>query len=274
MNPYSSNPWMLILKADPARYIERPAPALLAVLKVLEAMFTFIWCFRTLDVLRLILTGRLDAGPVAVLCALLPGELVRLVLPGEGFAAGDLGRAVGFLAGLALLIELVCLTVEGAAAVLLRFGMPDKGAKCFKTTRNWVLFACSMLTACLVPACAMQVYGVLKGGVSSLSPEALRPLIPALALVALLLLRLIYHKSALTVMKAVEYEIRMEFKETGMPRENLCLTSFLLGLWCLGAGGFLIYGRLKARYAPYFLLLALKFFAVWESARFFKKCHR
>ena len=32
MNPYSSNPWMLILKADPARYIERPTPALLAVL--------------------------------------------------------------------------------------------------------------------------------------------------------------------------------------------------------------------------------------------------
>lgn len=269
MNPVSSNPYMLILEADPDRYLNRPAPTLLALLKVLEGVIAFLWCFRELDYLRQILGGRLSPGPVEALFSLLPGEVGRLVFP-AGIPTGL--KALGFVTALCVLVELLCLTVEAAASVLLRFGMRDTGAKCFKLTRRWTLIACVLLTFCVVLGCIPAIMSAVQGGFY-VRLSALYPLIAQLVLVLLLALRIAYHRGALIVMKAIDYEIRLGFKETGMADHRLGLCSFLLGLLCLAAAaGLMLYARGRA--VPACALLAVKFFAVWKSWNFFRRCHR
>ena len=271
MNPHASNPLMFILEADPDRYIKTPAAAVVAVIKAVEGVFAFMWCFRMLDCLREIVVGRQAMAPLDVLCALLPGNLVRLVLPAAALPGGTLFMVLGGAAALCVLAELVCMTAEAVAAVLLRFF--DKGAKLFKSTRKWILAACFVLTLCMILSCVPQVMGFVRGGFRV--DASLQPLIVCLLVSLLLILRVCYHRAAAVVITAVEYELRLGYKETGMERVRLGWFSFLQGLLLLAASAALfVYARAEVRYAAVFLLPAVKFFAVWKAWRVFRRCHR
>lgn len=271
MNPYASNPYMMILKADPDRYINRTAPAILALIKAAEGCAAFMWCFRMLDCIGQIVTGKLTQTPVGVLLSLLPRELVRLVMPDAAPTGGALGNILGCIAAVCVLVELVCLAAEAAAALMLRFFMPETGAKCFRITRRGTFAACVLLTVCVVISVLQQVYAVFQNGLQ-VKLTALHPLIVQLVLIVLLAVRIAYHSGALVVMQAIEYEFRLGFKETGIADHRLGLCSFFLGLLFLAAA-FELFRLSMGRYAVVCALLSLKFFAVWKSWQFFKKCH-
>lgn len=265
MNPYASNPYMMILKADPDRYINRPAPTVLTLIKVPEGCAAFLWCFRMLDCIGKIVTGKLTQTPAGVLLSLLPWELVRLV-PVAAPSGGLLGKVLGGIAAVCVLLELLCLAAEGAAALLLRFFMPETGAKCFRITRRCTFAACVLLAVCVVISVVQQVYALFQNGLQ-VELTALHPLIVQLVLIVLLAVRIAYHSGALVVMQAVEYEFRLGFKETGMADHRLGLCSFLLGLLFFAAA-FELFRLSMARYAVVCALLSLKFFAVWKAGNF------
>ena len=271
MNPYASNSYMMILKADPDRYINRPAPTILTFIKAAEGCAAFLWCFRMLDCIGKIVTGKLTQTPAGVLLSLLPWELVRLVMPDAVSSGGLLGNILGGIAAACVLLELLCLAAEAAAALMLRFFMPETGAKWFRITRGGTFAACALLAVCVVLSLVQQVYAVFQNGLQ-VEFAALYPLIVQLVLIVLLAVRIAYHSGALVVMQAVEYEFRLGFKETGMADHRLGLCSFLLGLLFLAAA-FELFRLSMARYAVVCALLSVKFFAVWKSWRFFKKCH-
>ena len=161
MNPHASNPLMFILEADPDRYIKTPAAAVVAVLKAVEGVVAFMWCFRMFDCLRGIVLGRQAMPPIDVFRALLPGDLTRLVLPAAAPSGGTLVAVLGGSAALCVLAGLVCTTVEAVAAVLLRFF--DNGAALFKATRKWILTACFMLTLCMILSCVPLLMDFVRG---------------------------------------------------------------------------------------------------------------
>ena len=271
MNPHTSNPLMFILEADPDRYIKTPAAAILAVLKAAEGVVAFMWCFRMLDCLRRIIAERLSMAPVEVLGSLLPGELTRLVLPTGAPLAGTVGMLLGAVAAACMLLELASLAAEAVAAVLLRFA--DRGAKLFKTTRKLILGASFVLTVCVVVSCVWMAMDAFSG--SFRLDASLHPLIVSLLAVLLLILYVAYNRSAAIVMEAVEYEIRLGFKETGMKSVRLGWYAFLFGvLFLAAAAAVFVFAHLKLSYAAAFVFLAVKFFAVWQSWRAFKRRHR
>jgi len=272
MNPYASNPYMLILKADPDRYINRTAPTILALIKTAEGCAAFMWCFRMLDCFLQIMNGKTVQTPAGVLFSLLPWEVTRLVMPGSVPSGGTLGNVLGCVAAACLLIGFLCLTAEAAAAVMLRFAMPAAGAKWFRRTRRLTFAACVLLTVCLVISVVQQAYFVFQKGLN-VELAALYPVIVQLVLVLLLALRIEYHRGAAIVMGAVDYEFRLGFKETGMPEHRLGPCSFLFGVLFLVAAGALI--RLSlGRYAAVSAVLSAKYFTVWKSWQFFRQCHR
>ena len=272
MNPYASDPYMMILKADPDRYIRRAAPTILALIKIAEGPVAFLWCFRMLDCLVQLASGSAVQSPAGVLFSLLPAEIARMLLPNTIPSGGIVWRILGSAAAACVLIALVCLAAEAVAAALLRFAMPALGARWFRYTRKWALAVCVLFTACVVISVVMQAYSVYRAGLSSVS-AVLRPLLVQLILIVLLAVRIAYHRGAAVVMEAVDYEFRLGFKETAMEEHKLGLCSFLLGLICLAAAVQLFRLSMGNRAAG-FTVLCVKFFAVWKSWQFFSQCHR
>jgi hypothetical protein len=271
MNPHTSNPLMFILEAAPERYINTPAAAVVAVIKAVEGVVAFLWCFRMLDCIRQIVAGRLGIAPVGVLLSLLPGDLTRLVLPSGVPLDGTLGTVLSGAAALSVLAVLLCMAAEAAAAVLLRFFM--QGAKLFRATRKWIFVASVALTVCVALSSLPGLLDFLYGGFRL--DASMQPVVVSLLAVLPLILYVCYNRSAAVVMEAVEYEIRLGFKETGMQSVRLGWFAFLLGLLMLAAAAALfVFARPEARYAFAFLLPAIKFFAVWQSWRAFRKRHR
>ena len=277
MNPTSSSPWMLILKADPDRYIKKPAPTLVALLKVPEGIIALTWCFQMIHCIQELIGGRLFS-PVGLLASLLPRELGRLI-PVSDIAFGTkLDMIACCAAALCILTELVCMAAEAAGAVLLRFAAPEIGAKCLKITRRCTLVACAALTGCVVLFCVPQILSLYNNGFSngfSMDFSALLPLITQLAAVLLLFVRIVYHRGAAVVMTAVDYEYTLGFKETGMGKTRLGLASFLLGVIFLAAAVLLyLHDAAMMRHALVLLAVSVKFFAVMKSFRIFQRCHR
>ncbi len=268
MNPYASNPLMFILEADPDRYIKTPAAAVVAVLKAVEGVVAFMWCFRMFDCLRGIVFGHQAMAPIDVLRVLLPGDLTRLVLPVAAPPGGTLVAVLGGVAALCVLAEIICMAVEAVAAVLLHFF--NSGAALFKGTRKWICAACFVLTLCMILSCVPLLMDFVRGGFRM--DASLQPLIVCLLASLLLILRVCYHHASAVVIAAVEYELRLGYKETGMERVRLGWFAFLLGDLMLAAAIVLIM-RSEIRHAAVFVLLAIKFFAVWKAWRVFRKCH-
>ena len=272
MNPYSSNPYMMILKADPDKYINRTAPTILALIKIVEGCAAFLWCFRMFDCLIQIAAGRAVQSPAGVLLSLLPRAIARLLLPNTIPSGGTVWKILGCAAAACILIALLCLAAEAVAAILLRFAMPALGAGWFKYTRKWTLAVCVLFTVCVVISAALQAYSVFQAGLS-MELAVLRPLIVQLILILLLAVRIAYHRGAVIIMEAIDYEFRLGFKETGMAEHKLGLCSFLLGLLCLAAA-VQLYRLSMGSSAAIFAVLSVKYFAVWNSWQFFSQCHR
>ena len=120
----------------------------------------------------------------------------------------------------------------------------------------------------------IKIYQVfLSGGEQLLEP--VRPLLVTVVCMLLLLLRVSYHKGVVTVISAIEYEFRLEFKETAMNAVHLSRDTLMLAVTCIGAAvaiGFFV--EWKSLYVLALLVLAVKYIAVYSCWGDFRRCHR
>ena len=282
MNPHTSNPYMFILKADPARYIKTPSAAVVALIKAAEGGVALLWLFRLIEYLRQLVSGKAGAMPIEILGVLMPKEIADLILPGAIPNGGTLGKVLCWAVAIVLSVILVCMAVEAVAALLLRFTL--QGAKLFQITHKVIFIGSIVLLLSAAASCVplvmnltqsgLKIYQVfLSGGKNLLEP--VRPLLVTVVCILLLILRVSYHKGIVTVISAIEYEIRLEFKETAMKTVHLSRDSLLLALICLGAAvaaGFFV-GWVTV-YVAALAVLAVKYTAVYNSWGDFRRCHR
>ena len=271
MNPNSTNPLMFILEADPARYLKTRAAALLALLKLIEGVAA-VWCVsQMIAFLRAFAADSGGALPVDAVKSVLPYELTALLPQGTLPSGGAVGTALTALAALCLLAELACLALEGFAAPYLCFALG--GAKLFSVTRKTAFFASVGLALSVTLSCVVSAYDAVTGGAE------LRVLLwPALVTVGcalLLWLYVSYNRGASAVIAAIEYEIRLGFKES-VPKElKLGRDSFFLCVIFLAAAAALcafVDWRMYANAIP--VLLALKYGVARKSWLRFRRCHR
>lgn len=282
MNPHTANPYMFILKADPARYIKTPSGAVIALIKAAEGGVACLWAVRLFDYLKLLFSGKAGALPLEILRVLLPGELVKLILPGALPDGGMIGKVLCWASALSLSVILICVAVEAVAALLLRFAL--QGAKLFQVTHKVIFVASIVLllsaAASFVPivlslaASGIKIYQLLLSGGERLLGAA-RPLLVTAVCVLLLVLRVSYHKGVVTVLTAIEYELRLEFKETAVGTTHLSRDALLQAVILLGAAAATgIFIKWLSLTVLALAVLAVKYFAVYNSWGDFRRCHR
>ena len=272
MNPALSNPLMFILEADPEKYIKTPSASVVAIIKTLEGFAAFLCCFRVLDVLKGFAAGHAPLSTFALLKTLVPVELSVRLLPETTTAPGGTVQTVlTIVAGLCILAELVCFVVEAGAGLFLRFTLG--GAKLIKSTRGVVSAASVLLALSVTCASALLIRECLRGGVGL--DGSLRLLLVPLGCSLLLWLHVLYNREAAAVFDAVEYEIRLGFKQTALGKLRLGRWALLLSLcFFAGAAALCVLADWRMRTVCLLALLGCKFFAVWRCFRVFRKCHR
>lgn len=267
------NPYMMILKADPARYIQKPASTLLVLLKTAEGLCCLLGLFRlgaflfdSLDVL----TGS-TVTTAELLITYLPGNLGQTIVAAQSGAASLLL----VLGALCVVIALICTVLEAAVLWALRFALT--GAAFLKQVQK-VLYLDTLLL-CILTCCELGLRIFVYVSTELQNDPSFRLfrliLIVGGVFAALLALLTAYQKDILTVLSAIEYEFRMEFKETFIDAPVLGKYSILLGLIFLGGGIFS--GHQFGYQSPLVLLLlaeAVKFFLVRLSWADFQRCHR
>ena len=282
MNPHTANPYMFILKADPARYIRTPSAAVVALIKAAEGGVAILWLFRLIDYFRQLLSGKAGAMPLEIFGVLLPEKISDLILPGRIPDGGMMGRVLCWAVAATVSVILICMAVEAVAALLLRFAL--QGAKLFQITHKVIFAASIVLLLCAVATCVplvmnltqsgIKIYQVFLSGGEKLL-ESVRPLLVTVICILLLILRVLYHKGVVTVLSAIEYEIRLGFKETAMNSVHVSRDALLLALICIGAAvatGFFV-GWVTV-YVAALAVLAVKYFAVYNCWGDFRRCHR
>ena len=273
---------MFILKADPARYIKTPSAAVVALIKAAEGGVAILWLFRLIDYFRQLLSGKAGAMPLEIFGVLLPKKISDLILPGRIPDGGMMGKVLCWAVAATVSVILICMAVEAVAALLLRFTL--QGAKLFQITHKVIFAASIVLLLCAVATCVplvmnltqsgIKIYQVFLSGGEKLL-ESVRPLLVTVICILLLALRVLYHKGVVTVLSAIEYEIRLGFKETAMNSVHVSRDALLLALICIGAAvatGFFV-GWVTV-YVAALAVLAVKYFAVYNCWGDFRRCHR
>ena len=116
MNPHTANPYMFILKADPARYIQTPSAAVVALIKAAEGGIAILWLFRLIDYMKQLFSGKAGALPLEIFGTLLPKEIVKLIIPGTIPDGGVMGKVLCWVVAVTISVILICLAVEAVAA--------------------------------------------------------------------------------------------------------------------------------------------------------------
>ena len=266
----SVNPYMMILKADPARYIQRPAATVLTLLKAAEgglALFALIqFLFSAMN------TGL--GGTTA--------DLFIAALPFGARGAGieiaeQMGVTLFAAAGLCVLVWLVCMVLEAVGVLALRFAMT--GTKLLKEAQQVVFWDNCALAGIAMLSLILRIFRFITTELQS-DPlmERLRVMVPALgAAVIVLVLFAQYQKDVLTVFTAIEYEIRLEFKETESDAPVIGKYSLLLSAAFLVGAVLLVVLLGLSLNSPMvigFAVLTVRFFAVHQSWEGFRRCHR
>lgn len=271
MNPNETNPLMFILEADPGRYIKTPAATVLALLKALEGAAACLCGVRAIGFLRA-LYAAWDVLPVMKLLQnRLPAELSGLLPSGTLSSRGMALTVLAGAAAICALVGIVCLLLEGAAALYLRFALG--GAKLLNVTRRAAFPVSIVLALSVTGFCALSLWEAFTHGVRL--NALLQPALVMAGCVLALWLRVSYNRGAASVISAVEYELRLGFKESVPKSLKLGRDAFLLCLVYLAAAAALCcFVNWRSYAVAAFAALAVKYSAAMESWRVFRRCHR
>jgi len=257
------NPYLWILKADPARYIRTASAAVTALLKAAEGAAALFFALRLFPLFR---AAAFHGAPLSAL----PRVIARLF-------TGSAADRVLLCAGLfALLVLLVGTLAEAVMLLVLRFALT--GAGVLKILQRVLFYAVLLLTAAAAVCAALFILHAARHDLSALP----RAVLVSLACALPLSLLVSYRRELLAVFTAIDYEFRLGFKETGVKDSKAGRDAFLLGLLCLlcAAAAAVLYVRGGLRpeaLRPWLAGLGLetvKYFAAYGSFWWFLRCHR
>ena len=271
MNANETNPLMFILEAAPERYIKTPAATVLALLKIAEGAAAVLGGIQAADYLRGWAAGWGEALPIELLKSMLPADVAALLPHGTLPSGGTAGTVLTAAAALCLCCLLLCLIAEGLTAPLLRFTM--KGSKLLLLSRRAAFPASVGLAVSVTASCALSVVEGFKTGMAL--SLMLRPALVTAGCALVLWLYASYSRWAAVVISAVEYEIRLGFKESVSKEIRLGRDSFLLCLVFLAAAAAIFWfagWRTISICIP--ALLALKYAAAGYAWDCFRRRHR
>lgn len=263
----SINPYMMILKADPPRYIQKPAPTVLVLAKTVEGVFALLGLLR---IGSFLLDSLGSFSTAQILSITLTGRALQVAL-GLQQTYGSLF----LLATLGVFAALVCTVVEAVGLWALRIALV--GSALLKQVQRVLFYDCILLLLITVGGLGFRWYRYATTEMGSdPSFHLLRTILltGAVSLAVLVLLTL-YHRDVYMVLSAIEYEIRMEFKETLIDAPRLGVLAFLFG--ALSTGGAVLAAMRLGWMSLTFLLLAVlavKYFALISSWEGFRQCHR
>jgi len=259
------NPYLWILKADPAKYIRTGSSTLAVFLKVAEGFFA-AWLAR----------------PVFTWLRELLPPFFRGSIPPLPYALQHLDRFVPFVGNkperiimsallLLIFVLLLALCAEGAALLWLRFAI--SGARL-------VTLLCRVLwTAIVFLILLIAAFTVNSVYYSGFHPPVL---ITAGACILPLILLFFYYRDAIQIMAAIDYEIRIGYKETSLNLPTFLKNSFLLALLSLSAAASVYFLNQRGLVRPRrpllweigFAVMAVKYYSIYSACRTFRRCHR
>lgn len=310
------NPMMWIMKADPGKYLRKPATTIAVIMKAIEGLFCLLAAVRVSRFLQeFVLFGNLpDALSVPLIPSgpleqafnqiqqILPGDLLAPGAAAGGASGGESNPELAFsvmqtilsfltidvytgtiierialtVASAALLLLLLGIAVEGALLLILRFTFKCSGA--LKLIQRIMVYATAALLASAIAFFLFRIYSCVSTGLLRLPVI----LVPAFMVTAVLLLELAYARSLYAFYFSVDYEIRMEFKDTDTRGNRLGRNSVLLCLLFLAATIAIIVMTVHFHFAPattvFWVIgcffMCVKYFAVYQSFWAFQWCHK
>ncbi len=270
MNQYAADPRMFILPADPKKYIRTPAGILVTLIKAAEGAIALMWSFRMLECLRLLIDGSKNTWPIGLLKDLLPKEIGKLLLPDALPDGGEIGKWLSVTAAVCILAALFCLAAEGVASVILTYSLYGAGILVVTRKVLWIVAIVLLITAVL--SYIWLIYGIVTNLLGF--DRYIRPMTITSCSLLLLGFRISYHRDAAVVMKAVEFECRIGYKELSVDAAKLGRNAVIFGVAFAAAfvalGIFLGWDKPVA-YLP--LMLSVKYFAVYSCWGEFQRRH-
>ena len=265
-----TNPYMMILKADPERYIQKPAATVLALSKAAEGCLA-------LFALAQFLFSAMGSGFSGTTADLFIGALPFGAQSIAAQAADAMGVTLFAVAGLCCLVFLVCTVLEAVGLLALRFALA--GAGLLKEVQRVVFWDCCALAGMGVLALILRIYRFFTTEFrNDILMESLRVVVPVMAgAVIVLVLLSQYQKDVLTVFSAIEYELRLEFKETEIDAPVIGKYSFLFSAVFLVGAVLMVALLHMSMNSPAVITLAaltVKYFMVYQSWEDFRLCHR
>lgn len=264
----NNNPYMMILKADPERYLCKPAATVLALAKAAQAGLS---SYLLVTFLLRMLSHAGHGGTTADLILLaLPGRLIPLAQ----YLVRSMGETPFVLAALCVLSGVICSVVEAAAMLVLRFALT--GAGVLKRVHQVVLGKTLVLLATLTIALVLRSYRFFTTEFAH--DPMMRTIRPFLLLCGLsipvLVLLARYHRDVVTVFSAIDFELRLEYKDLiEAPVLGACSALFsiaaLSGAVLLG-----LRSGVQNLAVLTLALLSIKYFAVSQGWDGFRRCHR
>lgn len=280
MDSVSLNPKMLILDADPERYIRTPSGAVVAIIKAAEGFAAFSLLVKMVALLKFLYPdGKIL--PIQVLLVLMPKEIQKLVMPAGVTDVADvfyprlvLGgetavKVLGWAAAAAVTVILACVLVEAVFAVLLWLLLV--GSQVLAFTRRAIFYAMIVLALSFAGQLGLYIYCY---SFDAKGDGAVHLLIVTLAAALVLALRVSYERGAATVLRAIAYEFKLGFKETMMTEVPFGRDTLLFAIIFLAAAGALtVLGDWKSMYVIALGVLAFKQIAVYSSWMDYQRCH-
>lgn len=311
------NPMMWIMQADPGKYIKKASATIAAFLKLIEGFFTAFAAVGLFGLFREFVNGGSFQNGFSVellppffvdqVLDMLPPELLNQsgVSVQSGAAAGAAGAAAGqpdlsvlnqlisFLtinvysgtmiekitltvAVLGLILILLGIAVEGLFLVILRFSL--KGAKVLKLTQRVIVFSIIAILAAAVGFFVFRLYLCF----STEQFKLVVVLMPAGSVIVILVLALRYARSVYSVFSSIEYEIRLEFKDSDAKNTKMRGYALLFGFVFLVATVAIVIlamnGQIGYETAVFCGIgcgfMAVKYFVVSRAVWNFLWCHK
>jgi hypothetical protein len=240
------NPRFMILEAQPERYIRRLSSAVLALIRLAEGIAAGYLAYMggrfVIENFGEWFNG-VDASLNAFLHSMIPPEILDLAEQEGGFSLqtyAATGSVASFLASgiiLCVLVLLGCTVVEGLVMPFLFITL--KGSGLLAGARKGLFLASRVLVMFLVCFVLLQLISYYRRGVlpNLLAGKIPWPAIVAASSIPIMAVRSRLHKCVVTVFRAVDFELRLKFKETHVADIRLSRYLLLFGVLFLAAAG-------------------------------------
>jgi len=282
-NVATNNPKFWLLEAAPERYLEKSSTTVLVLIKALEAFGAVILSFNILSFLQQASEHGFSSGTMTLfkfLEAIIPKDFMQAVTFGtsdtlQKYLTGKGPEpALTTIMALCILFLLVCVVIEGAACITLRFRFVGSGVA--RKTHKMIFFATLAMLFIVCGLTVLLVYNYITGGLTldSLLNDLRAMIITVVVIIVLIGFRIRYHKAVVSILEAIDFELVEGYKETTMTPVNMSKYFFIFGAVCIAAAVLYI---LKAGFMNFVVLVlaveVIKYITCGNCWNNFHHCH-